>query len=85
MRWDRSSEHRQALRTGDTSNPLVKHMELNNLEEEPDFLWKVDKAHKTSLSRQIRESTLIQQENPLTNMNSKSEWSATNTISRVII
>ena len=83
--WDRSTEHRIALRTGDQTNPLVKHMMIHHPQEDPDFTWKVDKSHKTSLSRQIRESLMIARENQSMLMNSKTEWGSGNTIPRVII
>ena len=47
--------------------------------------FKLDSTHKTTLSRQIRESLLIQDENPTMLINSKSEWGSQNTIPRVII
>ena len=81
--WDRALEHRIALRSDDQSNALAKHMALHHPEEMPNFEYKVDKCHKGSLNRQIREAIMISQENPAMLMNSKSEWGMENSIPRV--
>ena len=53
-------------------------------EEAPDFIYKLDKQWKTSLSRQIGEALCISKADPATLMNSKSEWGS-NRIPRVVV
>ena len=81
--WDRAVEHRIALRTNDTSNALAKHQAIHHPGEVANFKFKVDKGHKISLNRLIREAIMISQENPSMLMNSKAEWGMSNTIPRV--
>ena len=69
----------------DEKNPLVKHQILHHQGEVISFIFKVDKTWRTSLSRQIRESLMINQEDPSKLINSKSEWGAQNGVPRITI
>ena len=58
--WDRAKDHQNALRTMDTSYAIVKHMLNEHKGEAPDFSFKLDRAWKSSLERQIGETILIE-------------------------
>ena len=74
-----------ARRTDDRSDAMAKHMAEAHPDCEPNFSYKVDRAWKTSLARQIRESLLIAQENPEMLLNSKGEWGSKNVIPRLVV
>ena len=82
--WDRSEDHRNALRTEDETYAIVKHWKIEHKEAKPEFQFKVVKSYRSSLDRQISEAILIDNEPPQHLLNSKSEWGS-NRIPRLII
>ena len=82
--WDRSEDHRNALRTEDESYAIVKHWKNDHKETKPEFQFKVLKSYRSSLDRQISEAIIIDNEPPQNLLNSKSEWGS-NRIPRLII
>ena len=82
--WDRNSDHIQALRDSNTKYATVKHMMNHHPDEAPDFSFKLDKSHRSSLHRQLSEAIKID-ETPVDElMNSKSEFGS-NSVPRVTI
>ena len=82
--YDRSQDHARDIRTGAETNAMVKHQQNHHPNETPEFSYKLDRAWKTSLQRQIREGIKIQEEDQNLLMNSKGEWGH-NGIPRIII
>ena len=82
--WDRCQEHLRALDSGDESYATVKHMMIHHPGRQHDFLFKFEKSWKTSLQRQIQEAIRIEETDPGSLMNSKTEFGA-NSVPRVTI
>ena len=82
--YDRSMEHHEDLKKFKEENPLVKHTMIHHQGITPSFTFEVNKAYKTSLSRQIGEAIMINSTDQSKLMNSKSEFGM-NAVPRVVI
>ena len=71
--WDRSEDHRNAIRTQDDSYAIVKHWTNDHQGEEPNFQFEVVRAFRSSLERQISEAILIDLEENNNLLNSKAD------------
>ena len=72
--YDRGEEHWNALETGDSSNPMVEHMEEYHPEHQHNFSMKVLSVQKSPLIRQSEEGLLINSFKGDVIMNRKGEW-----------
>ena len=72
--YDRGEEHWNALESGDTTNPLAEHMELEHPEETHNFSLKVVSVRKSPLVRQCKEGLLIGSFKGDLVLNRKGEW-----------
>ena len=82
--WDRSEDHRNAIRTQNEEYAIVKHWKNDHQNEKPNFQFEVVKAFRSSLERQINEAILIELEDNNNLLNSKAEWGS-NRIPRLIL
>ena len=51
--FERSKEHWDGARKGDTSNHMVKHQSLEHGGRKPQFIMKLVKQFRTPLNRQV--------------------------------
>ena len=60
--WDRAKEHAEALTKKDPTYAVVKHWEISHpeLEEPPEYSYKILKKHHSAIHRQIWEAISIQ-------------------------
>ena len=74
--FERSKEHWDGARKGDTSNHMVKHQSLEHGGRKPQFIMKLVKQFRTPLNRQVAEAIRIRRrggEGAI--LNSKGEYS----------
>ena len=74
------------LATKKVNSPLVKHLALEHLMDtvEPEFIFKLNQFHRSTLHRLITEAVMIETRECDTLMNSKSEWKGVS-LPRVVI
>ena len=75
---------RKPWKKGDISYAVAKHQLNDHKGQDHNFTFKVHQSYKSSLERQIRETILIDSEDPEAKLNSKDEWGL-NSIPRFIV
>ena len=71
---DRQREHQKALTTNNPTYATVNHQNEDHQGQEPSFIFKLDRGHRSTIGRQISEALLIQTEPRDKILNTKSEW-----------